>query len=130
MLAVQLQEIKAVDRIFPALSQTEMQLACMHVLEDALSESKDTCTLDGLPMPTRSVLTDPDAHSNGSTATDTTPGWLQRQDELDEWVLQNLKDGERRLQLVKVLTQMALPFQYGSSRVVQALGDMYSENVS
>jgi len=32
--------------------------------------------------------------------------------------------------MVKALTNLAKPFQYGASTVKQALGDLYSENVS
>lgn len=116
------------DRVFPALTQTEMQLACMHTLKGALSE--DDPMLDELQMPQTSTATAAPAPSNGNSQADNAPDWLQQQDKLDGWMLQNLKDGQRRLKLVKALTQMALPFQYGNSRVVQALGDMYSENVS
>ena len=68
--------------------------------------------------------------ANGSHTSSRQPTWLQSRDELDSWVLQNLKDGDRHLKLVHALTGLALPFQYGASRVVRALGNLFSENVS
>ena len=121
------QEISAVDRVFPALTQTEMQLACMHVLKDVLANSEDTSMLSPLQLPTPTS-----AQPNGASQARPVPDWMQQQqqDKLDAWILQNLNNGKRRLKLVQALTNMALPFQYANSKVMQALGDMYSENVS
>lgn len=140
-----LQEIKAVDRLFPALDQVEMQLACRHVL-DAVSNRSDNGSIDSTsaalqlpasqsiaatvcdePMPQATAV---DSSHNGSQGQEDQPAWLQQRDDLDEWILENLNDGPRRLRMVQTLTRMATPFRYGASKVLQALGDLNSENVS
>lgn len=121
------------DRVFPALTQTEMQLACMHVLQDVASTSEhaETAQLAPLQLPQASTISSARARSNGDTEmTDPLPDWLQQKDKLDDWMMQNLNNGKRRLKLVQALTNMAVPFQYAQSKVMQALGDMFSENVS
>lgn len=141
---IAIKEIAAVDRVFPALDQEEMQLACKHVLNPVTSsmgdEPKDVdepghdahkLTPEPLPM---AAAAQAGAESNGAhggcQSNNEQPIWLQSRDELDPWVLQNLRDGDRRLKMVQALTDLALPFRYGASRVVRALGNLFSENVS
>lgn len=120
-----------------------MQLACKHVLDPVLATDGEEATkLTPTPLrmaasQTASVsanasgeATPNESSSNGVQSHDQHPEWLQDRGGLDKWILANLNDGQRRLQLVKALTNMALPFQYTASRVMQALGDLYSENVS
>ena len=119
-----------------------MQLACKHVLNPVTSSlDEDVPKLDPEPLhmeEAAQAATQESAHApthsngaaNGSHLGSRQPAWLQSRDELDSWVLQNLKDGDRRLKLVHALTGLALPFQYGASRVVRALGNLFSENVS
>ena len=142
-LCLLLQEIKAVDRVFPALDQVEMQLACKHVLEPVLkadTEEATTATPAPLQMaesqtPSTTATGDTNgtssngATSNGAQCKDSQE-WSQDRGGLDKWILTNLNDGQRRLKMVKALTNLAKPFQYGASTVMQALGDLYSENVS
>jgi len=134
-----LQEIKAVDRVFPALDQVEMQLACRRVLAPVLSTSSEVAAKpdpEPLQMAQSQTATATEESkvngvpSNGDKADAHQPEWLQDRGDLDSWILKNLNDGQRRLKMVKDLTNLALPFQYGASKVMQALGDLYSENVS
>ena len=139
-----MQEIAAVDRVFPALDQEEMQLACKHVLNPVTSSmgddprdvdgpGRDANKLTPEPLP-MAAAAQAGAESNGvasgSQSNSEQPIWLQSRDELDPWVLQNLRDGDRRLKMVQALTELASPFHYGASRVVRALGNLFSENVS
>ena len=143
LLMLFLQEIKAVDRLFPALDQVQMQLACRHVLNAASSSGSNGTTQPAvLQMPAAQSAApstidelSPDGQpadtlQNGGSLQESQPAWLQNADDLDSWILENLNDGPRRLRMVKILTQMAAPFRYGASKVLQALGDLNSENVS
>ena len=140
-LCLALQEIQAVDRVFPALDQVEMQLACKQVLDPVLSASgPDSPMPSAEPLEMAPSLTVASnareegnvnaALSNSSQGQEHQPEWLQERGELDGWILQNLNDGQRRLKMVKALTKLALPFRYGASNIMQALGDLYFENVS
>lgn len=141
ILCLLLQEIKAVDRVFPALDQVEMQLACRHVLKPVLTaDSEEATTPTPAPLQMAESQTPPTTgEANGSLSNGTSPNgaqskdhqeWSQDRGGLDKWILTNLNDGQRRLKMVKALTNLAKPFQYGASTVMQALGDLYSENVS
>ncbi len=144
-LGLLLQEIKAVDRVFPALDQVEKQLACRHVLEPVLTAVDDEATTPSpAPLQMTESQTPPTtaAHgeangtsSNGTSSNGTSSNgaqskdhqeWSQDRGGLDKWILTNLNDGQRRLKMVKALTNLAKPFQYGASTVMQALGDLYS----
>ena len=135
-----LQEIQAVDRLFPALDQTEMQLACKHVLSAVSSRDQNGSAgsaatplqLPALESATASVSTDSSwqASQDGGQVQEPHPEWLQQRDGLDSWILENLNDGPRRLRMVNMLVRMAAPFRYGASKVVKALGNLNSENVS
>ena len=142
VLLPSLQEIAAVDRVFPALDQEEMQLACKHVLNPVTSSMGDD-PMDGSGHDAHKLTPEPlpmaaaaqaGAESNGAAggrqSNSEQPVWLQSRDELDPWMLQNLRDGDRRLKMVQALTDLASPFRYGASRVVRALGNLFSENVS
>ena len=134
------------DRVFPALDQEEMQLACKHVLnpvtssrgDDAMDTDQAEHTITKLtPEPlamAAAAETQAGSESNGAADANQSgiqqPAWLRSRDELDPWVLQNLRDGDRRLKMVQALTELASPFQYGASRVVRALGNLSSENVN
>ena len=138
-----LQEIKALDRLFPALDQVEMQLACKHVL-NAVSGSSNNgsvrSTAPPLQIPasqsaTASASMDStfparQSSQDGAYLHEPQPDWLQQRDTLDSWILENLNDRHRRLRMNKTLVQMAAPFRYGASKIVKALGDLRSENVS
>lgn len=135
-----LQEIQAVDRLFPALNQVEMQLACKHVLS-AVSGSDGNnvagSTAPPLQIPaSQSATASPSIDSsfqapqNGGQVPESQPEWLQQRDSLDTWILENLNDGPRRLKMVHTLVKMAAPFRYGASKVIKALGNLNSENVS
>ena len=108
-----LQEIKALNRAFPALSQSDMQQAVRHVLAKVeLGSGKHAeQTLQSLKF-----------GNPGS--------WNCDESTLDSWILENLVDGQRRLKLVETLTAAARPFRYSKSHIQQQLGDLYSENVS
>jgi len=132
-----------VDRVFPALDQVEMQLACKHVLKPVLTadnEEASTPTPAPLKMveyqtPTTAATGEANLTSSNGTSSNGAQSkdhqeWSQDRGGLDKWILTNLNDGQRRLKMVKALTNLAKPFQYGASTVMQALGDLYSENVS
>jgi len=132
-----------VDRVFPALDQVEMQLACRHVLEPVLTaDDEEATTPSPAPWQMTESQTPPTAatgEANGTSSNGTSSNGAQSKDHqqwsqdrvgLDKWILTNLNDGQRRLKMVKALTNLAKPFQYGASTVKQALGDLYSENVS
>ncbi len=132
------------DRVFPALDQVEMQLACKHVLEPVLTAGDEEATTPSpAPLQMAESQTPPTAattrEANGTSSNGATSNgaqskdhqeWSQDRGGLDKWILTNLNDGQRRLKMVKALTNLAKPFQYGASTVMQALGDLYSENVS
>ena len=131
------------DRVFPALDQVEMQLACKHVLEPVLTaDDEEATTPSPAPLQMADSQTPPTAatgEANGTSSNGATSNGAQSKDHqqwsqdrvgLDKWILTNLNDGQRRLKMVKALTNLAKPFQYGASTVKQALGDLYSENVS
>ena len=131
------------DRVFPALDQVEMQLACKHVLEPVLTaDDEEATTPSPAPLQMADSQTPPIAatgEANGTSSNGATSNgaqfkdhqeWSQDRGGLDKWILTNLNDGQRRLKMVKALTNLAKPFQYGASTVKQALGDLYSENVS
>lgn len=131
------------DRVFPALDQVEMQLACKHVLEPVLTaDDEEATTPSPAPLQMADSQTPPTAatgEANGTSSNGATSNgphfkdhqeWSQDRGGLDKWILTNLNDGQRRLKMVKALTNLAKPFQYGASTVKQALGDLYSENVS
>ena len=133
------------DRLFPALDQVEMQLACRHVLDAVSSRSNGgstNSTSAALQMPASQSIAanvgdEPvpkanpgDSSHNGTLRQEDQPAWLQQRDDLDTWILENLNDGPRRLKMVQTLTRLATPFRYGASKVLQALGDLNSENVS
>lgn len=140
---VVLQEIQAVDRLFPALDQVEMQLACKHVL-DGISNNRNNgpvgATTPSLQIPASQAATATAPMDSGFQARESPqdgghvhepkPEWLQQRDSLDPWILENLNDGPRRLRMVKMLTNMAAPFRYGASKVIKTLGNLNSENVS
>ena len=131
------------DRVFPALDQVEMQLACKHVLEPVLTADDEEATTPS-PAPLQMAESQrPPTAATGETSGPSSNGtssngaqskdhqeWSQDRGGLDKWILTNLNDGQRRLKMVKALTNLAKPFQYGASTVMQALGDLYSENVS
>ena len=136
------------DRVFPALDQVEMQPACRHVLEPVLTAHDDEATTPS-PAPLQMAESQTPRNtatgeangtsshgmsSNGTSSNGAQPQdhqvWSQDRGGLDKWILTNLNDGQRRLKMVKALTNLAKPFQYGASTVMQALGDLYSENVS
>ncbi|DBB14910.1 TPA: hypothetical protein ACH3X3_004508 [Trebouxia sp. C0006] len=140
---IAIKEIKAVDRVFPALDQVEMQLACKHVLEPVLTaDDEEATTPSPAPLQMADSQTPPTAatgEANGTSSNGATSNgaqfkdhqeWSQDRGGLDKWILTNLNDGQRRLKMVKALTNLAKPFQYGASTVKQALGDLYFENVS
>lgn len=112
-LAACLQEIKSLNRVFPALSQSEMQQAVRHVLATVDLQSGKHAEQILQPL----KLGEP-----GS--------WNCDENTLDNWILENLVDGQRRLRLVETLTAAARPFRYSKSHIQQQLGDLYSENVS
>ncbi len=120
-----------------------MQLACKHVLEPVLTaDDEEATTPSPAPLQMADSQTPPTAatgEANGTSSNGATSNgaqfkdhqeWSQDRGGLDKWILTNLNDGQRRLKMVKALTNLAKPFQYGASTVKQALGDLYSENVS
>lgn len=136
-----MQEIQAVDRLFPALDQVEMQLACKHILSAVSCSDKNgsagSAAPPSLQIPssqsaTADVPTDLScqASQDGGQVRAPPPEWLQQRDSLDSWILENLNDGPRRLKMVHMLVKMAAPFRYGASKVIKALGNLNSENVS
>lgn len=134
--------MEAVDRVFPALNQVEMQLACKHVLNALFTSSNGSggSTVPALTIPasqsaTANASADPsftgrESSHNGGHVQQHQPDWLQQTDDLDTWILQNIADRARRVKMVQALKDMAAPFKYGASKVIKALGNLNSENVS
>ena len=117
-----------------------MQLACKHVLS-AVSDSNQNGSAGSAAPPLQipasqsatgdlSIDSNSEALQNRGQVHEPQPEWLQQRDSLDSWILENLNDGPRRLRMVKMLVNMAAPFRYGASKVIKALGNLNSENVS
>ena len=118
-----------------------MQLACKHILSAVSCSDKNGSAGSAAPpalqlsasqsaaagVPTDSSL---QASESGGQVHAPQPEWLQHRDSLDSWILENLNDGPRRLKMVHMLVKMAAPFRYGASKVIKALGNLNSENVS
>lgn len=137
-----MQEIKAVDRVFPALDQIDMQLACKHILSalPSTSNGSGVAMLSPLQIPApqsatasgsaESSSSGRDLSQNGGHVQEPQRKWWQQRDDLDDWMLQNLNDGPRRLRMVEALVKMATPFQYAAFKLIKTLGNLNSENVS
>ncbi|KAL3135579.1 hypothetical protein ABBQ38_006059 [Trebouxia sp. C0009 RCD-2024] len=141
-IPIALKEIKAVDRLFPALGQIEMQLACKHVLGalPSTSNGSGAAMIPPLQIPASqsaaaggsadSDVSGRDSSQNGGHGQEPQLEWWQQRDDLDDWMLQNLNDGPRRLRMVEALVRMATPFRYPAFKLIKVLGDLNSENVS
>ncbi len=130
---VTVQEIEAVNRSFPALEQTQMQLACKHVLAQIMaSNDGHQAVLTRLQMP--AAQTNPcsligDIHQDSTSQTvsqlaDDQPEWLHSADSLDSWILSNLNDRARRSDMAKGLQSLALPFVYRACTIQTTSGPL------
>ena len=110
-----------------------MQLACKHVL------SSGGAMVPPLQIPASQLATangsadsgvsGRESSQNGGHVQQPPVGWWEQTEDLDSWILQNLNDGPRRRRMVKILTEMAIGFQYPAYKVIKVLGDLNSENI-
>jgi len=120
------QEIEAVNRSVPALEQTQMQLACKHVLAQIMaSNDSHKAVLTPLQMPAaqanpHSLIGDIHQDTMSQTVSQLAgdqPEWLHNTDSLDRWILSNLNDRAWRLKMAKALQSLASPFVYNACTI-------------
>ncbi len=128
-----MQEIEAVNRSFPALGQTQMQLACKRVLAQIMASNDGHKTvLTPLQMPAaqknpHSLIGDIHQDSTSQTVSqlvDDQPEWLHSADSLDSWILSNLNDCARREDMAKGLQSLASPFVYRACTIQTSSGPL------
>lgn len=120
---VALWEIPAHNRVFPELSQVQMQaalrVALQGVTEDHLEAATDAgaaADLCAIPSASHIVAGCQDSSSEVSA-------------ELDDWILSNLQQHKLRRARVAALTKAALPFQYDRAEVMLVIGTEMSTSV-
>lgn len=112
-----MQAIPALDRLYPELTQVQMQQALMH-----LFNGSDGGKFAQLPIA--------QPNNNWADSSGQAEWELCKSADLNSWILQNLDNDEQRWAIVNALTAIAQPFGWASTRVVRSLGDRYAANVS
>lgn len=123
---IALYEIAAINRVFPALGQTQMlsflRLALLHVPTSARAGGarKGKGTTAALEA-TEYRLT-PVGLLEADAGTDV-------MEELDIWILAYLDNNSLRLRYIRHVVSGAREFAYADSEVLMAIGDLYTPNV-
>ena len=121
------------NRCVPALEQTQMQLACKHVLAQIMaSNDGHKAILAPLQVPAaqtkpHSLIGDIHQHSmpqSFNQLADNQPEWLHSSASLDRWILSNLNDRARRLEMAKGLQSLAPPFEYHACTIQTPSGPL------
>ena len=91
--------------------------AAAAVLQDAQAAGSN-----GTTRPQNSSQQEPGSDSDGQPAVDNNDG-------LDEWIIGNIDDAERRTARVALLVAAAKPFQHRQAQVLMAIGSVFDKSV-